>query len=176
MRFPEIPLLIFIVLGVTSANATDLRSTYVGQSRCASDFEGDTGSYGIRLDKTQIARLEARTVRKNKLLMIVQYNKEWDKCGTVRDVVEATDNETSFIFECVDDRVPGNVVVGTWKTPKISGRSLEAWRIDLRSLTFVRINDRLRFVPQHGPGNDDGRDLVDWARQRTKRSKAAAAQ
>ena len=69
MRFPGLPLLIFFLLGVTSANATDLRSTYVGQSSCASNLEGNTGRYGIRLDKTQIARLEARTVLEHKVLM-----------------------------------------------------------------------------------------------------------
>lgn len=128
-----------------------------------------SGSYGVRLDKKQVARLEARTIKGKKALMIVQYRKEWDGCGIVKDIVQAARDDTDFIFECMDDKNPRAVVVSAWRTPKISGRSLESWQVNLDGLTFVPLHRSLKFVPQNMAGNDDGSDLVDWARGRTGR-------
>ena len=102
--------------------------------------------------------------------MIVQYKKEWDDCGTVRDIIETKNTATSFLFECVDDKDPGAVVVGTWKTPKVSGRSLQSWRVDLHNLRFVPIEHSLRFVPQKLAGNDDESDLAGWAKRRPRKT------
>ena len=153
---------------LTLAQTQDLKA-YVDKSSCSPGLEKGVGSYGIRLDKKQVARLEARTINSKKALMIVQYQKEWDECGVVKDIVEAGRDDTDFIFESVDDKDPGAIVVGTWRTPRIAGRSLESWRIKLDSLMFVRISRSLRYVPQTLEGNDDGSDLVDWARKRVSK-------
>ena len=158
-----VPLLLLVSL---PSNASDLQQKYVAKSSCGPGLERAVGSFGIRLDKHQIARLEARTSGGKKILLIVQYQKEWDKCGTVRDVIQSADDDASFIFDCVDDQHPGTIVVGTWRTPKISGRSLQSWRVNLDSLKCVPISQPLRFVPHFGAGEDDGSDLADWARKR----------
>jgi len=156
---------------IALAQIANLKQEYVGKTSCSPGLEKGPGSYGIRLDKKQVARLEARTVKGKKALMIVQYQKEWDDCGVVMDIIEAAHDDTDFIFECMDDHDPGAVVVGAWRTPRISGRSLESWRISLNGLSFVRIHRSLRYVPQTLRGDDDGSDLVDWARKRVSGTK-----
>jgi hypothetical protein len=156
------------------AGTPALQQKYIGQSSCTPELKNGVGSFGVRLDKKQIARLEAHAINGKKILVIVQYQKEWDECGVVKDIVEATHDDTDFIFECMDEKNPGAVVVGTWRTPRIKDRSLESWRIRLDGLTFVRTRRPLRYVPQTLEGNDDGSDLVDWARKRVSRGKVQA--
>ncbi len=76
------------------------------------------------------------------------------------DIGEGSHAATDFIFECMDDDDPSAVVVGPWRTPKISGRSLESWRIGLNDLVFVQMSRSLRYVPQILVGDADGSDLV----------------
>ena len=85
------------------STATDLHK-YVAKSSCNAGLERGSGSNGIRLDKSQIARLEAQTSNGNKLLMIVQYAKQYDECGVVRDIVQARNNKVDFVFECVNTK------------------------------------------------------------------------
>jgi hypothetical protein len=158
------------LVATTIVRASDLRQTYVGKSSCSHGLQEKVGTYGIRLDKKQTARLEARTSEGKKILMIVQYQKEWDDCGTVRDIIQSADSNAFFEFECVDDKNPGAIAVGTWRTPKISGPSLESWRVELDGLKFVPITRPVRFIPHFGAGNDDGSDLAGWARQRGAKS------
>jgi len=164
-------ILALFAIPLTLAQTSNLKK-YVGQSSCTPRLQKGPGSYGIRLDKRQIARVEARTVNGKKALLIVQYQKEWSECGVVKDIVVAARADNDFIFECADDKDPGAVVVGTWQTPKISGRSPESWRIDLKSLRFVRIGRSLRYAPQKLEGDDDGSDLVDWANHRAASHKS----
>jgi len=167
--------LLFVGLAVSIARS-DASQKFVGGSSCRPELNGRMGRYGIRLDKKQSARLEARTVGAQRILMIVQYKKEWDACGIVKAVIQSSQNDASFVFDSVDDENPGVIVVGTWRTPEISGRSLESWRVYLDPLKFVPISRSLRFVPYFGAGNDDGSDLADWARKREARAKRHSIQ
>jgi hypothetical protein len=158
--------LVLCLIVATFARAVDLREAYVGKSSCVHGLQKGVGSFGIRLDKKQVARLEARTSEGRKILMIVQYQKEWDACGTVRDIIQSKAADAFFVFECVDDRNPAAVVVGTWRDQNVSGPSLQSWRVELSELKFVPIAEPVRYVPQRLSGNDDGSDLAGWARQR----------
>jgi hypothetical protein len=60
-------ILFFTLLSI----ATDLHQ-YAGKSSSSPGLEWGVGIYGIRLDKSQITRLEARTSNGNEILMIVQ--------------------------------------------------------------------------------------------------------
>jgi hypothetical protein len=82
--------------------ASDLHQ-YAGKSSCSPGLERGVGSYGIRLDKRQITRLEARTSNGNEILMIVQYTNERDECGVVRDIVQAQKDKVRLVFEGNDD-------------------------------------------------------------------------
>jgi hypothetical protein len=147
--------------------AIDLRQ-YVGKSSCSLGLERGVGSYGIRLDKSQIARLEARTSNGNKILMIVQYTKESDECGIVRDIVRASNGTAHFVFECVNPKSPSSVAVGTWPDDfrRASAPALEAWRIELDGLQFEPLIGRVTCTSRNYAGNDNGSDLVKWAKQR----------
>ena len=164
-------LLALCLLATTLARAVDLRESYAGKNSCSQGLQRGVGSFGIRLDKKQIARLEARTSEGRKILMIVQYQKEWDDCGIVRDIIQSKDADAFFVFGCVDDRTPAAVVVGTWRNQNASGPSLQSWRVELGGLKFVPIAGPVRYVPRRSTGNDDGSDLVDWARELAKRHK-----
>lgn len=162
--------LMLCLVATTFVRATDLRQAYIGKSSCSQGLQERVGRHGIRLDKRQIARLEARTSEGRKILMIVQYQKEWDDCGTVRDIIQSADASRFFEFDCVDDKNPAAVVVGTWRNPNISGPALESWRVELDGLNFVPIAGPVRFVLRRSTGYDDGSDLAGWARQRGAKS------
>ena len=87
---------VLLVVVPLACATTEIEHAYVGKSSCSAGLQWGTGSYGIRLDKAQMARLEARSSSGKKLLMIVQYKKEWDDCGTVRDIIETKNTATSF--------------------------------------------------------------------------------
>ncbi len=144
---------------------------YVGKSSCSSGLERGVGSYGIRLDKRQLARLEGRTSNGNKILMIVQYAKEPDECGVVRDVIQAGNDRVHFVFECVNPKNFSSVAVGTWPNgfSRTSGPALEAWQVELNPLKFVPLTGRVGCTLRNYAGNDDGSDLVTWAKQRAKK-------
>ena len=70
-------------------------SSVCGEEQLQRWLERGVGSYGIRLDKSQITRLEARTSNGNEILMIFQYTNERDECGVVRDIVQARNDKVS---------------------------------------------------------------------------------
>lgn len=101
-------------LGLLScAKASGQRDKYVGKSGCAPDLKSPLGHYGIRLDKTQRARLEAHVFENESILAMIQYSGDSDRCGTVRDVIEARPAGSSFVWQCMDRHEPSAVVVGT---------------------------------------------------------------
>ena len=152
--------------------ATDLHQ-YEGKSSCSPGLERGVGSYGIRLEKSQIARLEARTSNGNKILMIVQYSKESDECGIVRDIIRTPNDKVHFVFECMNPKSPSSVAVGTWPDGfrLTSGPALEAWRIELDGLKFVPLTGPVTCISGNYAGNDDGGDLVKSARRRAAKKK-----
>jgi hypothetical protein len=158
-------LLILFFAPVSTASEID---EYVSKSSCSPGLERGVGSYGIRLDKSQIARLEARTGNGNKILMIVQYLKEDDECGLVRDIVQARNDKVHFVFECVNPKSSASVAVGTWRDgfKLTSGPALEAWQIELKDPKFVPLTGRVNCLPRSYSGNDGGSDLVKSAKQR----------
>lgn len=160
----------FLGLGLLSCvNASGQRDKFVGKSGCVSELNSPQGHYGIRLDKTQRARLEAHVFENESILTIVQYSSDSDKCGTVRDVIRSRPAGSSFVWQCVDRHEPSEVVVGTWlpKHAGVSGPAEEAWRIDLKKLRFVRLHVPVTCDAGNYAGFDKGEDLVDWARKRS---------
>jgi len=143
--------------------AGDLHAQYVGKSSCTRELWGSTGSYGLRLDKTQNAYLAAHTVQGKDILAIVRYDREGDRCGVITDLVEAA-TPNYFEFACVDCGAPADVVVGTWpqNNNSSSANAVEAWRIDLKQLAFTRVSRRVRCVRRSYAGSDNGEDLVTW--------------
>ena len=143
-------------------------SSVCGEEQLQRWLERGVGSYGIRLDKSQITRLEARTSNGNEILMIVQYTNERDECGVVRDIVQARNDKVGLVFECVDPKNRSSVAVGTWPDGfrPTSGPALEAWQIEVNALKFVPLTGRVTSTSRNYAGNDDGSDLVKWAKRR----------
>jgi hypothetical protein len=166
MRIILASLPLFMVAG--GAKATDLRQRYIGRSGCAAVVNSPGGHYGIRLYKEKRAYLEAHEFKNETLLAIVQRSSDTDECGIIRDVVRSGQGDSSFVFECVDRRNPAAVVVGTWPAehPSVSGPAVEAWRINLQELRFVRLHARVSCSAGDYAGSDEGDDLADLARKR----------
>jgi hypothetical protein len=174
--------LIFLFAAASTANADDLRSKYVGKDSCGPDLHG-THRYGMRLDKTKNAYLSARTLGGEKVLMIIQYVKDGDSCGVVRDVIAMRNAKASFEFVCVECSDPSGVVIGTWpdddKSTSASAIAIESWQINLGELTFSPISKQVRCFRETYHGVDEGEDLVSWARnnigQKCTKAKASTA-
>jgi hypothetical protein len=167
MRFLAVGFLGLVLLSCVKASGQ--RDKYVGKSGCASELNSPKGHSGIRLDKTQRARLEAHVFENESVLTIVQYSSDADKCGIVRDVVRTRPAGNSFVWECTDRNFPSAVVVGTWPPNfmGVFGPALEAWRIDLKKLRFVRLDVPVTCDAGNYAGPDEGDDLVGWARKRS---------
>jgi hypothetical protein len=108
--------------------------------------------------------------------MIVQYAKQYDECGVVRDIVQARDNKVDLVFECVNPNSPSSVSVGTWSDgfKRTSGPALEAWQIELKDLKFVPLTGLVNCISRSYSGSDDGSDLVKWAEQRPSKKRPSA--
>lgn len=159
---------LLIVLFAPWAKASGTHGKYVGYSGCAPEFKSALNHSGIRLDKTRRARLEAHRFRTGSVLLIVQAEADTDPCGIVRDAIESRTTDTSFVWECVDERNRSAVVVGTWPAGQTasSGPAVEAWRIDLKQLKFERLPGPVSCSAPSYAGSDDGSDLATWARKR----------
>lgn len=160
--------LIVFLSATTCSRAANRYQEYVGQSGCAVEFKSSISDYGIRLDQSQRARLEAHVFESKTILTIVQYSSDSDKCGIVRDVIEAQGPDRAFVWDCVDKQHPRTVVVGRWPVEHtgLSSPALEAWRIDLKQLKFVRLHVPVMCTARSYAGSDRGGDLATWARKR----------
>jgi hypothetical protein len=141
---------------------------YVGKSDCTPELKSAPGHYGIRLDGHQRAYLTAYNLKEAHILTIVQYKDDHDQCGVIRDVVQSHEKDDSFVWECVDSKIPADVVVGTWpaKHPTVSGPAIEAWRIDMKELKFHPLPNPVNCNAGNYAGADEGDSLADWARKR----------
>ncbi len=162
-------ILLFLSLAVPSLAAGqsgDLRTKYVGQSSCKPELQSDR--FEIRLDKKQNAHLVTRRLEGKAIAMIVQYKSESDECGVVRDIVQSKASDVSFEPECVDPAVSTAVAIGTRETSAstVSGYAIEAWRIDLQDLKFIRVRGKVECTTRSYSGSDAGEDLATWAKQR----------
>jgi len=160
--------LVFTLLAIVIAGADDLRSKYLGQSSCVSELQSHR--FNIRLDKKQNAYLATRQLNGRAVAMIVQYEKDKDECGVIRDIVQTQKADASFSVECVDPNSPNAVAVGTRQRNdrRLSGRAIEAWSVDLKDLRFVRISGPVTCSSWRSyAGSDQGEDLASWAEQRS---------
>jgi hypothetical protein len=153
--------MLFGVAVVSAACAEDLREKYIGKNTCGPELQKTRG-YAMRLDKTQAAYLDARVLDREKALMIIQYAKDGDKCGFVRDIVVSQNAKASFEFVCVECSDPSEVVIGTWSDDNnaASAQAIEAWRIDLAKLKFSPMSSRVTCFRETYHGYDEGEDLV----------------
>lgn len=151
-----------------SLKAGDLKQKYIGKNSCTPELRSSSERYGIRLDKTQRAYLNAYVLKDSTILAIVQHQGEHDQCGVIRDVVQAHDIGSSFVWNCVDLRIPADIVVGTWPAnhKAVTGSTVEAWRIDLKELKFVAVKGTVNCRAGNYAGSDDGDGLSDWAKKR----------
>lgn len=158
-----------VFVGVASAvSAQGERQNFVGTNSCASDVQAQGASFGMRLDKSQRAFLEYRNLGNIKVLFIIQYKNEGDKCGVIRDAVETPDLSQDFEFSCIDRAKPTDVVVGTSRRTdsRDTITAHEAWRIDLKKQSFNTVPRKVTCYNESYAGEDDGSDLVDAAKTR----------
>jgi hypothetical protein len=158
--------LFFLIAAVTAATAEDLQKIYVGKNTCGPELHKTRG-YGMRLDKSQNAYLSARIIDGENALMIIQYTKDGDSCGVVRDAIVSRDAKVSFEFLCVECSDPSAIVIGTWpdENNSPSSKAIEAWRINLKELIFSPISKQVTCFRETYHEYDDGEDIVHWARK-----------
>jgi hypothetical protein len=168
---------IFIVwvfsISAACALSEDLRRKYVGQSNCSAELKS-ADHYGIRLDKTQRAYLDAYQWGGKNVLAVVQRKQEGEGCGVIRDLVQSRDVTSSFIFECTSRSGPSDVIVGTWPQSHrgASGSATESWKIDLKDLTFNEVKGSVDCFNRDYSGKDEGDDLATWAKARAAKSRS----
>jgi hypothetical protein len=150
-------LLLLPIIAVRLANGADLRLKYIGRSSCAPELKA-TRQYGIRLDRKQNAYLYAHKLSEGNVLASVQYTGQNEHCGLIRDLVQSRDNESSFVWECIDPTSKSDVIVGTWAANHVpaTGRSEEAWKVDIASLTFHRLKKSVSCSAGNYAGTDQG--------------------
>lgn len=155
--------------------ARDAWKSYIGKRNCIPELSSPVNRYGVGLDRDQKAYLIAYKFKDSEIVVVVQYGDDYGKdgkrCGTIRDVASVADKNSSVVRECSDRRMPTEVVVGTWpaKHSKPFGAATEAWRVDLKQLKFIPVEQPPKFVychPEDGKGNDEGDGLFDWAKKR----------
>jgi hypothetical protein len=164
--------LIVVLAAIAAMSQDDLQQKYAGKSKCLPELKSATEHYGIRLDKSQNAYLAAFKLKDRKILTIVQLKDTSDRCGVIRDVVQAQDVDSSFVWQCRDKKTPSDVVVGTWpaKHPKTSGPAVEAWRIDLTQMKFAPVQGvPVSCAAGYYAGSDEGDDLASWAKKQAAR-------
>jgi hypothetical protein len=152
----------------------DVRLGFLGKNSCAPEFKLATTRYGIRLDSRQNAHLMAYRLKAANILTIVQYEKDDQHCGVIRDVVQSRDHDSSFVWECRSPNMRSDVVVGTWpaKHPSVTGAAVETWRIDLKALKFEKVHAHVNCEAGNYAGNDEGDSLADWVRERAASHRA----
>jgi hypothetical protein len=169
----KIRLVACLIMGFVASvsGEVDARQQYAGESGCEPEFKWAPGTYTVRLDGAQRSSLAAHTVGEANVLTILQFKGGGDQCGVIRDAVRSEKADDFFEFDCIDRRKPEAVVVGTrpGNDHKISGRAMQAWEVDLKTLRFVP-DDRkeVTCVRRNYSGNDDGDDLATWARKRER--------
>jgi hypothetical protein len=158
----------------SSARAQGFKQKYLGKSSCDQDIQSARPDFSMGLDKTQKTYFIHRYVSDAKILLIVQLRGGSDRCGVILDVLEIRDPAKEYEFSCVDPEVPSDVVIGTSKR-KNSMKSLtaiEAWRIDLKENTFIRIADKVRCINENPLNSVDRGDLAEQAKKRTSQQKS----
>lgn len=162
--------LMFSLLGSAGAQQDGAR-LYVGKSKCISELSRPVNRYGIRLDSSQRADLEAFKLKDMNLLTIVQYASGNDHCGVIRDAVESPDTDASFVWECRDPNQRGEVIIGTWpaKYRGVSRGADKAWAVNLKDLKFVplKVSKSIECSSGDYVGTDSGGDLASWAKEQT---------
>jgi hypothetical protein len=158
----------YLTSQVANDKREDVRSNFVGKDSCAPELNHVTTRYGIRLDSKQNAYLMAYRLKAANILTIVQYEKDDQNCGLIRDVVQSRDHHSSFVWDCRSRNMRSDVIVGTWpeKHPKVTGPPVEAWQINLKALKFEEVQAHVKCEAGNYAGNDEGGSLADWVRQR----------
>jgi hypothetical protein len=154
---------------------------YIGLTLCSGELQSYRSRFGVRLDRSQRARVEYRELPTTRLVMIVVFadNDFKDQCGSIRDAREFRRSKAGFDPECIEAAHPGNVVVGFFDQKfdpdqpgppaLMRGPAVQSWRIDLKNLKFLPTSGQMTCVVPDGHannGNDDGSDLATWANQR----------
>ena len=167
---------ILLILVGRRASAEDAWRTYIGKSNCIPELSSPINRYGVRLDRAQKAYLIVYKFKDSEIAVIVQYQDDGNdrkRCGVIRDVTRVREKDSSVVWECSDRRMPAEIVIGTWpaKHPKPFGVATDAWRVDLKELKFIPIDQAPKFVfchPKDGRGNDAGDGLSDLAKKKAK--------
>ena len=159
------------LFAVSVAGREEPEHKYAGLNGCAPEFKRAPGTYSIRLDNRHRTRLAVHTVNEKNVLTIVQYEDDNDHCGVVRDAVQSDNPGNFFEFDCTDRGRPSLIVVGTRpeRDPNVSGRAIQAWQVDLDTLRFIPDHEEVTCIRKSYAGNDEGDDLVTWARQRSEK-------
>lgn len=173
MKVRMLCLLTLLALVGSRASAEDRWKSFIGKSNCIPELSSPINRYGVRLDRHKKAYVMVYKFKDSEIVTVVQYQDEsksdHQRCGVIRDVAQVHDNDSSVVWGCSDQRMPAEVIIGTWpaQQSKPYGMASEAWRVDLNDLRFIPVEQAAKFVycRPEGRGNDEGNGLSDWARQ-----------
>jgi hypothetical protein len=145
-------------------------SSYIGSNACRAEVKSSGSEFGLALDRKQLAYLEVREINGAPTLLLVQYANSEDHCGTIRDIVVASNPKDLFEFECTDHVDAKKVVIGVHPndTRVQQFHATKAWAINFGTLELVPTNDSVSCVNYNYAGSDDGSDIRSRAVARAK--------
>lgn len=157
-------LTVFLVAKALAQSSSDFK----GRSTCDEPLRNPPGSYGVRLDASQNAYLQARRIKGKYVLFAVRSQRQDEECGEITDVAESPIPDDYVLFECRNSKSPGDVVVGLWphKRKAHYGVATSAWKVDLSTLQFIPIDVPVRCSQRGLRGKDEGGDLRQQAEKR----------
>jgi hypothetical protein len=162
--------LLFLCTQGPASEGQDFTS-FIGTDACRSELRGNGTEFGLALDRKQRAFVEVRQLNGKPAAIVVQYAKDDDRCGKVRDIVAAPSPKDVFEFECIDHTDVKRVATGIhqgspgakrWKASK-------AWVVDFDKLRLLPTNDSVTWLNYDYSGPDDGSDMRMRAAARAER-------
>jgi hypothetical protein len=146
-------------------------AAFIGSDACRTELQGSGAGFGMALDRNQRAFVETRQLNGKPTLLLIQYAKDGDRCGTLRDIVVAPDPKDVFELDCVDQTNAKHVVVGVHQGPEGARhwKASKSWVVDFEKLKLSPTNESVTCLNYDYSGGDDGSDIRTRAAARAKK-------
>lgn len=147
------------------------QAVFIGSDSCRAELAGAGAEFSLALDRKQNAFAEVRKINGISTLLVIHYDNEKDKCGTVRDIVVAPNPAYVFEFECNDHVDKNRVVVGVRAEELADAnhwKALNAWVVDFEKLKVFPTTDPVTCLNFDYSGQDDGSDVKTRAARRAR--------
>jgi hypothetical protein len=159
-----------------SATRVCAEQKYVGLTLCSPELQTSRPDIRVALDRGRNAYVVYREVPKARIVMIVLYADQNDKCGSIHDAREIRNSHDVFADDCTDVLHVEEIVVGLFDQKfdpnhplrqLMRGPAVQSWKIDLKTFKFLwKSTTLVTCRARTGIDDDSSGDLATWARDR----------